>query len=89
MALEPLYLNFGLSSGRDVLARLREGRRRALASIETRFVVSCQQGGRVREVVFDRQPTAQDIVEKLGGWAIILGVDIQRGPVRNQPRMLD
>ena len=89
MTVEPLYLKLGTPSRNEMLFRLRDGRRKALASIRTRFIVSCQEPGGLREVIFHRQPTAQDILETLGQHAIVVSVEIQRAPVRARPRMFE
>ena len=89
MTAVPLYLTLGVPSGSEVLSRLRDGRRKALASVGTRFIVSCRQDGTVRKVIFDRQPTAQDILEKLGQNAVVVGVEFQRAPVRVRPQMFE
>jgi hypothetical protein len=89
MTCEPLYPKLGTPWRNEVLSRLREGRRKALASMRTRFIVSCQEAGAIREVVFLSQPSAQDILETLGQHAIVVSVEIQRAPARARPQMFE
>ena len=89
MTARPLYRSFGLPSRDEVLSRVREGRKKALASIEMRFTVSCQVEDGIRELVFDRQPTAQDIIEQIGHDAVVVSIEARRVPLRERPRMFD
>jgi hypothetical protein len=89
MTARVLYKNFGLPSRDEVLSRVREGRKKALASVEMRFTVSCQVEDGIRELIFDRQPTAQDIIEQIGHDAVVVSIEAQRVPLRERPRMFD
>jgi hypothetical protein len=89
MTSERLYLKLGAPSEGEALARMREGRKKALASIEMRFTVSYEDRGAIRKVVFDRQPTARDILHSLGDTAIVVSVEVERAPMRQRPLMLE
>jgi hypothetical protein len=89
MTARPLYLSLGLPSGDEVLYRMRQGRKKALASIEMRFTVSCRVGDLIRELVFDHQPTAQDIVERIGHDAVVISIEAQRMPMRERPQIFE
>jgi hypothetical protein len=83
-----LPLVLGNPIARNMLARAREGRIKALAAVRRNVVVSCIAGDALHRRTYRYQPTVQDLVETLGAEAVVIGVELHRLPSKDRPRLL-
>lgn len=62
-----------------LVARVRKGRRKALAAISQYCVVTTDDGRQTREVIFDQPPTIGQLVDRVGQDAWVVSVRMRRG----------
>jgi hypothetical protein len=74
-------------TGRMMIDRARQGRRRALARISRVCVTVTTDGKTTREELFDKTPTLGDIVERVGPDAFIVSIGMQRKSLRERIRL--
>ncbi len=74
-------------TGRMMIDRARQGRRRALAHISRFCVTVTTDGKTTREELFDDTPTLGDIVERVGPDAFIVSISMKRKSLRERIRL--
>ena len=80
MITENLITRLNAQAAQHVVANVRKGRHRALASISKYCIVTTKDGIEMSEVLFDEPPTIGQLEARVGTDAWVVSVTMQRMP---------